>query len=121
MDIFLRGFSLFSCPQHSPLAPKPNVAFKVWTELWTEFCVFHISIRISEGLLYVDVMQTYYETVEWIHLAQDKVQQRACSNGVVLGEACSTHRINSEMEFLCRRLEELWRALPSGKWNRVVW
>jgi hypothetical protein len=36
LDIFLRGFSLSSCSQHSlkrPLAPKPHVSFKVCTQL----------------------------------------------------------------------------------------
>jgi hypothetical protein len=56
-NIFLCGFSLSSCSQHSPLALIPfslksHVSFKVCTQLWTEFSIFHISIRISESLLY---------------------------------------------------------------------
>jgi hypothetical protein len=37
LDIFLRFFSLSSCPQHSPAllphAPKSHVSFKVGTQL----------------------------------------------------------------------------------------
>jgi hypothetical protein len=41
-----------------PLAPKSHVSFKACTQLWTEFFIFHISVRIncnriSEGLLYL--------------------------------------------------------------------
>jgi hypothetical protein len=37
LDIFFRGFSLSSCPQHSPallpLAPKSQLSLKVRTQL----------------------------------------------------------------------------------------
>jgi hypothetical protein len=41
----------------------------------------------------------------WLRIGS--IGERVQTKGVVLGEACSTHGINSEMELLCRRLEEL--------------
>jgi hypothetical protein len=49
LDIFLRGFRLSSCPStqsESPFAPKSHVSYVLNSKR------FHISIRISEGLLY---------------------------------------------------------------------
>jgi hypothetical protein len=43
LDIFLRGFSLSSCPQSNLkvlFAPKRYVSFKVCTQPWIEFFIF---------------------------------------------------------------------------------
>jgi hypothetical protein len=63
LDIFLRGFILSSCSQHSPLAPKSHVSFKVMYS--TVNSIFHISIRIkrnriSESLLYTEKWTTHF-------------------------------------------------------------
>jgi hypothetical protein len=68
LDIFLRGFSLSSCPQHSlkvlllysRLLLNPTCLFKVCTQMWTEFFIFWSGLSdirinckgISEDLLY---------------------------------------------------------------------
>jgi hypothetical protein len=60
LDIFLRGFSLSSCPPHSLkvlLLLNSTCLFEVCNQLLTWFLIFHISFRIncyriSESLLY---------------------------------------------------------------------
>jgi hypothetical protein len=54
LGYFLAWFQSLQLPStqsESPLAPKSHASFKVCTQLWTEFLIFYISIRISEGLL----------------------------------------------------------------------
>jgi hypothetical protein len=49
LDIFLRGFSLSSCPQHSlkfPLLLKPMCLLKYVLNCDHNFLIFHISTRI---------------------------------------------------------------------------
>jgi hypothetical protein len=42
VDVFLRGFSLSSCSQHSL-----KVLFKVCTQIWTEFFIFRSGLTVT--------------------------------------------------------------------------
>jgi hypothetical protein len=60
LDIFLRGFSLSSCPQHSlkVILHYSHLSFKVCTQLWIDFSYFHPDCPKS-GLNVIELGRVY--------------------------------------------------------------